>query len=94
VTPIWRKTLVRVRLHRLLADPETAGDELVREALEQEAEDLALPVGQRHERIGRRPGREQGARRARCARRAAGRGGADAVDHLGRGRAGERLSTP
>src|SRR5947209_8015928 len=52
-------------LDRLLADLQTAGDELVREPLEQEGEDLQLAAGEFPEGIGLGAGVEDRPGRAR-----------------------------
>src|SRR4051812_10765226 len=69
----------QVRLHRLVADLQLAGDELVGQALDEQREHFALALGQPGERIGLGAGREDRPRRARVERRLAAGGGADAV---------------
>ena len=66
-----------VGLDGLLADLEPAGDELVRQALDEQREHLALAGGQ-PAGVGRGPRDEHRARRARVERRLAPRGRADA----------------
>src|SRR4051812_34269004 len=72
----------QVRLHRLLGDLEAPRDQLVRQPLEQQPEDLALARGQLLERIGLRARGENRARGAGVERRLAARGGADALGDL------------
>src|SRR3954453_3939998 len=66
-----------VRLDRLLADLQAAGDELVRQSLDEQAENLALALREALERIGRRARFEHRAGGARVERGLAPRRRAD-----------------
>ena len=72
----------QVRLDRLLADLEAAGDELVRQPLDEQLEDLALAGG---EAVGLGARGEDGARGAGVERGLAAGGRADALRDLVRG---------
>ena len=75
----------QVRLDGLLADLEPAGDQLVRQTLDEQDEDLLLARGQAGERVWLGAGAEDRARGARVERRfAAGRGADPLRDVLGR----------
>ena len=84
VTPICWKTLREVRLDGLLADPELAGDQLVRQALRDAASSTSRSrsVSSTAAARGAARGAQHGARRLRVERRLAPRGGADAADQL------------
>src|SRR3954447_1954266 len=69
----------KVRLDGLLADLQAAGDELVRQSLDQQAEHLALALREAREWIGRRARVEHGAGGARIEQRLAPRRRANAL---------------
>ena len=82
MTPITRKTLRQVRLHRLLADRELARDQLVRQAPRYEAQDILLALGEPVERSCGAARVRSACRRAGVERRLAPRGGAQGLRDL------------
>src|SRR3954462_1559205 len=75
----------QVRLDGLLADLQAAGDQLVRQALDERVEHLALTRREARQRVRLGAGGENGARGARIEWRLAARGRPDALRDLLRG---------